>query len=231
VRLTFAAVLFTILPAMAGLIAAAPAIVAMLYLHGAFSHADVLSTAETLRLLAIGLPALAGVRVMVPIYYALGDARTPVAVSAATLLVTAVLGWELSRFWEVRGLALGLSGGIVFQCALLALLLRRKTRQLGPWFPWRSAGVQAAAALVCGAMAYQLASLGEWPEGAFSARNWGVFSLTLVLPAVTYLAITLSLREPQARNWLRLLRRAAALLRRTAGRLSRILKPKAKQDQ
>ena len=49
----------------------------------------------------------------------MGDARTPVAVSTATLLVTGALGWWLSQRWEVQGLALGLSGGTWFQCALL----------------------------------------------------------------------------------------------------------------
>lgn len=212
IRLTFAAVLFTILPAMAGLLATAPAVVAMLYLHGAFGQADVQSTADTLRLLALGLPALAGVRVMVPVYYALGDARTPVAVSAATLVVTAALGWELSRIWEVRGLALGLSGGIIFQCALLAMLLKRKGQQLGAWLPWRSFAVQVVAALACGFAAYHLIGFGDWSLGAFSARNWVVFLLTLLAAATIYMGITLMLGEAQARNWLRLVRRAASRL-------------------
>ena len=210
IRLTLAAVLFTILPAMAGLLAIAPAVVAMLYLHGAFEQADVLSTANTLKLLAIGLPALAGVRVMVPVFYALGDARTPVAASAATLVVTAALGWELSKIWEVRGLALGLSGGIVFQCTLLAVLLKRKGHQLSPWLPWRSFAVQGMGALVCGLAAYYLIGFGNWALGAFSARNWVVFSLTLIVAAGLYLGITLLLGEAQAKNWLRLFRRAAA---------------------
>ncbi len=58
-----------------------------------------------------------------------------------------------------------------------------------------------------------------------------MFSLTLALPAVTYLAITLSLGEPQARNWLGLLRRTAARLGRTAALLRRISKTTAKQDE
>ena len=214
VRLTFAAVLFTILPAMTGLIAAAPAVVAMLFLHGAFGQDDVVSTADTLRLLALGLPALAGVRVMVPVFYALGDARTPVIASAATLAVTAALGWELSRIWEVKGLALGLSGGIVFQCTLLAVLLKRKTTYLGPWFPWRSFAIQALAALASGSLAYQLVQLGEWTQGAFSVKNWTVFVISVAAAAAVYLGITWALRDPQSRNWLLLMRRAAAKLGR-----------------
>ncbi|MCZ6557944.1 MAG: murein biosynthesis integral membrane protein MurJ [SAR324 cluster bacterium] len=207
IRLTFAAVLYTILPAMAGLIAAAPGIVAMLYLHGAFQYGDVVSTADAVRLLALGLPALAGVRVMVPVFYAMGDARTPVAVSAATLLVTGALGWWLSQRWEVQGLALGLSGGTWVQCALLGFLLRRKASHLSNWFPWRPLVVQGVSALACGLLAWWAIGFGEWRHGPFSLNNWIVFGLTLTGAAALYLAATLMLGDAQARNWVALAKR------------------------
>ncbi len=207
VRLTFSAVLYAILPAMAGLIATAPGVVAMLYLHGAFTYGDVMSTADTLRLLALGMPALAGVRVMVPVFYALGDARTPVAISAATLVVTGLLGWWLSLRFEVLGLAAGLSGGTWFQCALLGLLLRRKAAHLEGWFPWRALGVQGAAALACGLAAWWAIRFGQWQLGAFSATNWMIFLLTLAGAAALYGAATLLLGDAQARNWLGLAKR------------------------
>ena len=215
IRLTFAAVLFAILPAMAGLIAAAPAIISMLYLHGAFLLPDVAKTADTLVLLALGLPAVAAVRVMVPIFYAMGDARTPVAISAATLVVTGLLGWNLSQRWEVLGLASALSAGTWFQCGLLALLLRRTTAHLGPWFSWRSLWKQTLGAVLCGLWAYGAVQYGDWAQGSFSLGNWIVFALTVIPAAAIYLGATLALGEPQARNWLALANR---LLGRPGGR-------------
>jgi putative peptidoglycan lipid II flippase len=216
VRLTFAAVLYAILPAMAGLIAAAPGIVAMLYLHGAFGFGDVLSTAGTLRLLALGMPALAGVRVMVPIFYALGDARTPVAVSAATLVVTGALGWGFSLYWQVLGLALGLSAGTWFQCAVLAVLLKRKTAHMGGWFPFRSAGVQSLGAIACALFAYWGMGFGDWSQGVFAGQNWVVFVLVVLGAMAWYVSFTWLLGDAQARNWLGLLRRVLARLGGTA---------------
>ncbi|MBI4083690.1 MAG: murein biosynthesis integral membrane protein MurJ [Candidatus Lambdaproteobacteria bacterium] len=211
VRLTCAAVLYTTLPAMAGLIAAAPAIVAMLYLHGAFTAADVASTVTTLQLMALGLPTIAGTRVLVPVFYAFGDARTPVLVSAATLVVTCTLGWWLSLRWQVQGLALGLSAGTWFQYGALAWALQRRRRLPAPWFPWRSCGLQALAALAVAGVAYAIGGLGAWSRGALLGWNWLVLGALLAASVGVYLGITLLLREPQAGYWVKL---AARVLRR-----------------
>ncbi|MEE8395622.1 MAG: murein biosynthesis integral membrane protein MurJ [bacterium] len=209
IRFTFGAVLFAILPAMAGLVAAGEAIVAMLFLHGAYHAADVTSTADTLRWLALGMPAVAGVRVMVPIFYAFGDSRTPVAVSAASVVVTVGLGWWLSRTWEVRGLALGLSLGGWFQCATLAVLLAGRAEARRRWFPWRSAWQLALVSAGCAFFAWWAAGFGQWGEGYRSPLNWGVLLLTVGGTAGLYLAASLLLGEPQARHWLTLWKRLA----------------------
>jgi len=214
VRLTFAAVAFTVLPTMAGLLGAAPAIVSVLYLHGAYGYADVLLTVAALRMLALGLPAVGGTRVMVPVFYALGDARTPVAVSAVTLVVTGLLGWQLSLRWQVAGLALGLSAGTWVQFGLLAWQLRRRAAHLPPWFPWREAGLQTVAAAVVGLAAAWAMDLGRWEAGGAAAVNWAVLGGTVGGGAALYLALTLLLGEQQARNWVRVLGSAA----RRAGR-------------
>jgi putative peptidoglycan lipid II flippase len=208
-RLTVSATFYTIFPAMVGLAVADRAIVAMLYLHGAFTQGDVLSTAATLRWMALGMPAVALVRLLVPVFYASGDARTPVAVAALSLGVTGGLGWWLSQRYAVVGLAGGLTLGTWFQGGLLALLLRPKVRRLEPWFPWRPLGVQLAAALAMGLGAHVLQGWGDWSRGAFSPANWGLFVALVAGGAGFYFAATLALREPQARHWLALFARLA----------------------
>jgi putative peptidoglycan lipid II flippase len=212
IRFTFAAVLFVTLPAMAGLFVVADGVVAMLYLHGAFTAADVRSTADTLRYMALGMPAVALVRVMVPVFYALRDSRTPVGVAALSVLVTGLLGWWLSRSMQVAGLALGLSLGAWFQALGLALRLRGRAPQLGRWFPWRSVAVQAGAAALMGALAAWAGGWGEWALGPASLYNWAVLVATLGGAVALYAALTLALREEQAAHWYRL-----------AGRLGRRL--------
>jgi putative peptidoglycan lipid II flippase len=208
-RLTFAATQYTILPAMVGLAAAGQAIVAMLYLHGAFTFADVQETAGTLALLALGMPAVAIVRVLVPTFYAFGDARSPVLAAGLTLLVTAALGWWLSRLYEVQGLAAGLTLGTWFQCALLGLWLRPKTRAISPWFPTESLLRQGLPAAAMGLVAWLLQGYGHWTRGPFSAWNWLLFAGIVLGGTLLYFGLTLLLREAQARHWLRLLSRLA----------------------
>jgi putative peptidoglycan lipid II flippase len=217
-RLTFSATQYTILPAMVGLAVAGEAIVSMLYLHGAYTYADVRETAATLALMALGMPAVAAVRVLVPTFYAFGDARSPVLAAALALAVTALLGWQLSLAYEVEGLAAGLTLGTWFQCALLARWLRPRTRAIGPWFPRETLLRQGLPAAALGLFAWSVQGLGDWAAGPFDAGNWGLFAAIVLGGALLYFALSLALGEAQARHWLALIRRLAR--RAVAGRRS-----------
>ncbi len=214
IRFTFAAVSFTIVPAMVGLMVASDSIVAMLYLHGAFHLPDVLSTARTVRFMALGMPAVAAVRVMVPVFYTLGDSRTPVAISALTLVVTTGLGWWLSGRYEIAGLALGLSLGTWFQAGLMFWRLAVKSGELRHWFPWRGVGQHAVAAAGMALAAGLIQALGAWQLGPFSLTNWLAFVAMLVTAIGLYAGLTLALGEEQARHWVRLFGRVGRRLTR-----------------
>lgn len=203
--LTISATGYTIFPAMAGLMVAAQPVVAMLYLHGAFAYPDVLSTAMALQALTLGMPAVAGVRVMVPVYYAFGDSRTPVVVSALTLLVTGGLGWQFSQWWQVQGLALGLSAGTWFQCTLLGMGLYTKAKPLGRWFPWRQLLLQLVLAVLMAVAVFSVLDLGHWERGSFSLANWAVLLLIVLGGTFLYGIATFAAGEPEAKNWLRLI--------------------------
>ena len=205
--LTTSAVMYTIFPAMAGLMAASTGIVSMLYLHGAYTLDDTVTTADALSMMALGMPAVALVRLLVPVFYAYGDARSPVIVSALTVLVTGGLGWLLSLRYEVLGLSLALSLGTWFQCALLAVMLRRHTLVLGPWFPWRALLMQMLAASVVGGLAGWGIGFGTWTLGPAAGLNWLVLGLTISTAVGAYLGLTLALGDAQAGHWLHLGRR------------------------
>jgi putative peptidoglycan lipid II flippase len=207
VRFTFAAVLFTTLPATAGLLAAAEPVVAMLYRHGAFTAADVAATARTLQWMALGMPAVALVRVMVPIFYTTGNARTPVLASAASVAVTAGLGWWLSGPFQVQGLAIGLTVGTWFQALALAWGLRGQAHALGAWFPWRGTAQQLGACVLMGAAAAGAVRFGRWDLGPAHFANWLVFLPLLIGAVALYAALALLQREEQSLQWVRLLGR------------------------
>jgi putative peptidoglycan lipid II flippase len=147
------------------------------------------------------------------VFYALGDSRTPVAISALTLGVTTGLGWWLSGRYEVAGLALGLSLGTWFQAGLMFWRLSHVSGELRDWFPWRGIGQHALAAAAMGVAAGLLQQVGTWRLGPFSAGNWAVFVALLGGAVALYAGVTLLLGEEQARHWVRLLGRVGRRFR------------------
>jgi putative peptidoglycan lipid II flippase len=124
---------FLALPAMAGLIALRVPLVRLLYEHGAFTPADTQATADALLWYAAAVFTYASLKVFVPTFYALGDARTPLLASAcaigAKILASALLVGPMGH----AGLALSTLLATVVNAGLLALALRRRAgRYLGP---------------------------------------------------------------------------------------------------
>lgn len=119
-------VLILTLPAAAGLVVAAEPIVALLFEHGQFSHADSLATAAALAGFALGLPAYVLIKVLTPGFHARSDTATPVRVALAAMLVNLVanlvLVWPLGHV----GIALGTAIAAWINAGVLAWLLVRR---------------------------------------------------------------------------------------------------------
>ena len=113
-------------PATAGLLVLAVPDRAVIFERAAFTPADTAATAAALQFYAIGLVGYSVVRIASPVFYALGENRTPVKVSIATVVVNAVLNVILVRMIGYRGLALGTSIAALFNATLLMVLLRRR---------------------------------------------------------------------------------------------------------
>ncbi len=144
--------LFLTLPATFLLIALAHPIVVLLYQHGRFGAGDSWQTAQALWAYAAGLSAFSAVRVMVPVYYALGMTRIPVTISFVTIAVNVVLNLVLMGPLQHRGLALATSIASVLNFVLLFEVLRRKIGPMGGRILLRSSvKITFAAALAAGA--------------------------------------------------------------------------------
>ena len=115
-------------PATVGLIVLATPIVRVMYEHGKFTAADTVATAGALQLYAIGLVGYSIVRIVSPVFYAIGANRTPVIVSIVTVLLNAALSFALVRGTALgyRGLPLATSIAALFNCGILLFLLRRR---------------------------------------------------------------------------------------------------------
>lgn len=124
-------VAFLALPASAGLIALATPIVAVCFERGAFGPEGVARTAAALRWLAIALLPAGAAGLCVRTYYAVGEYRHPVRISAVLLAVNAGLNvlFVSALGMDINGLALATA---LTAWAQLAWLLPGLTRRLGP---------------------------------------------------------------------------------------------------
>lgn len=117
---------FMILPAMVGLIALRRPIVHVVFEHGAFSAADTQGTAAALLAYAVGLWAFAGTRVIVAVFYALQDTKTPAVTAVIAMLVNVGVAVMLMKPFAHAGLALATAlSAMVNVGALITVLTRR----------------------------------------------------------------------------------------------------------
>jgi putative peptidoglycan lipid II flippase len=113
-------------PATLGLIALAAPIVQLLLERGEFHAPDTQATAAALIFYAPGLLGYSAVKIASPSFYALGDSRTPVAISVASMLTNFVLNVTLVRVLGYRGLALGTAIAALLNAIVLWWLLSRR---------------------------------------------------------------------------------------------------------
>jgi putative peptidoglycan lipid II flippase len=113
-------------PATVGLVALRNPIVSLLFERGSFAAADTAATAAALMFYAPGLIGYSAVKIAVPSFYAIGDSRTPVLVSGATVAINIALNLTLVRALGYRGLALGTALSALVNAGALLWLLRRR---------------------------------------------------------------------------------------------------------
>jgi putative peptidoglycan lipid II flippase len=190
---------FITLPAMAGLIVLREPIVALLFERGAFDTRTTQLTASALLYYGTGLWGFSAVRVILNVFYALKDTRTPVRMAIWTVVANVVLGLALMRPMGHNGLALALSLASMLNVALLTLALRRRLGALGWRAISRSVLRSALSALVMGVCIWAMA---RWLMPAQVASNWGrlgVVSICIATGVVIYMGSALIGGVPELR--------------------------------
>jgi putative peptidoglycan lipid II flippase len=193
-------------PATLGLIVLARPIIAMLFERGAFAARDTDATAAALVCYAIGLTGYSVVKVVSPTFYALHESRTPVMVSAASVLVNAALNIMFVRRFGYLGLAVGTSLTALLNASVLLEMLRRRlggiegTRLLGVF------GRSLAASVLMAAAAF---AMDQWLTRVLPGRSLGVevvrVGTTISGSLVVLLAATWLLDLHEIKNVLRAL--------------------------
>ena len=93
------------IPAALALSITAGTLAAALFQGGRFTAADAHTTAITLSIIVLGLPAYVLVKVLTPGFYARQDTATPVKTAIVTLVANVILNFILIKLYGIAGLA------------------------------------------------------------------------------------------------------------------------------
>lgn len=195
-RLTF----FIALPATLGLAALAEPIAALLLGRGAFEARHVIETGRSLAVQALGVFAVAAIRVVVPMFAAQRDTRTPVLASALNLVVFLAVSAGLLRTLSHVAIAAANSVAAVAQLGLLLYWLRRRAGPLGLAPVWQSAGRALIAAGAMAVVARLLAAQFDWTHPASELTRILAFAVVAGLALVSFVSTALILRAPELRE-------------------------------
>ena len=202
-RLTF----LVILPAMSALIALRTPVLNVLFQRGAFTAHSTEMTSQALLYYALGLVAFAGVRIIVPVFYALQDTRTPVKVAFLSLIANAGLGLLLMFPMKHGGLALATSLAAGLNFSILAVLLRKKVGPLGAGRILRSFGKHLTASFLMGLSAYGVSLAGDWESSRLSWEKILLLVVSLGAGLGVYGTFCYLFRSEEVRAALELARR------------------------
>jgi putative peptidoglycan lipid II flippase len=173
--------LFLTVPASVGLAVLGESMIGLIYQGGRFQQEDTHQTAVALLYYSVGLAGYSITKILAPAFYALGDGRTPMLISVASIAVNFGAALALVRWAGMghAGLALSVSLVALFSAWALFELLRRRIGGLGGRRLASSAVRIVAAAAVMGAACKLLQML--LPSGPARLRQ--VADVALCLPA------------------------------------------------
>jgi putative peptidoglycan lipid II flippase len=135
-------VAFITIPAALGLMILREPIIRVLFQHGEFIASSTRLTARALLYYAVGLPALASVKLIVPAFYSTRDTKTPVIIASISLVLNIVLNIIFLKFLFARvqngGPALATALATFFDFFALFIIFRLRYGPLGTMEIFRS---------------------------------------------------------------------------------------------
>ena len=101
--------LIMIIPSAVGLSAISVPIISLIYEHGMFNDLNTLNVSSVLIAFSIGLPAFALIKIYLPIFYSMGNTKTPLFYSLISTAINLILAIFLFNPFGVVGIALSTS--------------------------------------------------------------------------------------------------------------------------
>ena len=187
------------LPAAAGLVILSKEIIRVLFERGEFTAYSTGITSDALFFYSFGLCAYAGIKILVGVYYSMGDTKTPVKTASIALFINLALNLMLMWPLKVGGLALATSVAATFNFVMLYVFLSKKLGDFGTRDILISFAKILAATVVMGVFTFfAVTKLFPAPNGSFGAflRLMGIIGSS----GVVYALSCYFLRVEGARN-------------------------------
>ncbi len=183
--------LYVAVPCSVALMSLGEPLVALFFQRGAFDRTSTVETARALFWQGGAIFTVAAVRQTVPVFYALGDTRTPTLVSALDLLVFVAMAIGLRGAHGHVAVSMAIAGSSAAQLALLLVFLRAKIGPLG--------GRAIVGAFLGTVAASTVAGVGAWAVTRIlsGVPAWGQGILGGVAFVVLFVVAAWGLRVPE----------------------------------
>ncbi|QOJ14406.1 MAG: murein biosynthesis integral membrane protein MurJ [Planctomycetia bacterium] len=195
------------------MVAMAPQLIRLLFEYRNFDAADTQRTAVVLAWYGLGMWAFCAQHIVSRAFYSLGDAVTPLRISAAVLPLNVLLSLSLVWVPGLREAGLAVSSVISFGLAaivgLLLLARRRRDARIGDGLASALVRMIACGVIAGGAVWAAAPAAGRMAEAAMGAGVWGRCAETFGLLAIgggVYLSAAVLLRLEEGIRLLRVSR-------------------------
>ena len=175
-------IFFLTIPSSVGLAVLGDSMIAAVYQGGKFRASDTHQTALALACYAIGLAGYGAIKVLAPAFYALNDARTPMLISLASILINFAAASTMVKVAGLghAGLALSTSTVALFSAIALFEVIRRRIGGVqGRLLTASFCKISVAAGLMGAACALSSRTIAHWAGVSRAAR---VIDLAISVP-------------------------------------------------
>ena len=194
-------VTFITVPAAVGLIVLREPIIRVLFEHGRFGSESTQLTARALLYYAMGLPAFAAIKLIVPAFYSTQDTRTPVRVAAYTLVLNIILNtlFLVSFFQTFRngGPAFATSLAGYFNFLMLFIIFRLRFGRLGTMEILASMAKITICSGLMGILCWVMLKLSGFTTYTRFLPELGIFTALVVGATVVYIGLAWVFRCPE----------------------------------
>jgi len=202
------------IPAAVGLVILRFPVIRVLFEHGQFQATSTNLTARALFYYAMGLPAFAAIKLIVPGFYSSQDTRTPVIVAAYALVVNFALNAlflkSFFKTFENGGPAFATTLAAYFNFFMLFVVFRQRFGRLGTFAILHSMFKIGISSAAMGVLCWAMVRFTHFEQQTHFLPRLGLFAGILTVATVFYVGVTWVIHCPEVEEVWGIARRSRA---------------------